>query len=261
MTEQVVSLRDVWVRYGTMPVLEAIDVDVTRGDFLAVVGPNGSGKTTLLKVVLGLITPDRGQVSVLGTTPREARGRVGYVAQYADFDREFPVSVLDVVRMGQLGTRRFGSLFSRRRDRHAHQALEQVGVQDLAKRAIGELSGGQMQRVLIARALAVEPELLILDEPTASVDSHGAEEFYRLLGELTDRMTVIVVSHDIGGISSHVRSIICVNRRAVGGQSDHLTQEMLETVYDCPVDLLAHMARHRFPVSIPGSDQTEEDSA
>jgi zinc transport system ATP-binding protein len=240
-----VELHDVWFAYGDLPVLEGIDLVIEARDYLAILGPNGSGKTTLLRLLLGLLRPSRGSVRVLGVSPQLARGRVGYVPQRVRFDLDFPIRVSDVVRMGRLRSdrmlRRPGPA-----DREAvERALATVEIADLAERPIGALSGGQLQRVLIARALAVEPELLLLDEPTASLDERFGHGVWELLEQLSRDMTVVLISHDVGAISRYVRSVACLNRKLFTHPSRELTPEILEATYGCPVDLIAHGHPHR----------------
>lgn len=240
-----VELRGVDFSFGRTVVLEDVDLTVRRGEFLGVLGPNGAGKTTLLRILLGLLEPDAGEVRVLGTTPREARGRVGYVPQFARFDREMPVRVEDVVLMGRLHARRFGPRWRAEDREAARRAMAVVELGDLAERPVGSLSGGQLQRSLIARALAMEPELLLLDEPTASVDTPVGRELYRTLSELTDRMTVILVTHDVGVLSREVESVACLNRRLYYHGDEELTPELLEKTYGREVDLVSHASGHR----------------
>jgi zinc transport system ATP-binding protein len=240
-----IELRDVWFSYGDLPVLEGVDLRVEARDYLAILGPNGGGKTTLLRIVLGLLRPARGAVSVLGTTPAGARGRVGYVPQRVQFDLGFPIRVAEVVLMGRLRRERMLRPLSARDREVAERALATVDGSDLAERPIGALSGGQLQRVLIARALALEPELLLLDEPTASLDERVGTGVWELLAALSERMAVVVISHDIGAISRHVRGVACLNRRLHAHPSRELTPEILEATYGCPVDLIAHGHPHR----------------
>lgn len=237
-----VDLHGVSVTLGRQLVLDDVDMRVPMGDYVALIGPNGGGKTTLLRVILGLIRPDRGEVRIFGSSPDDARGRVSYVPQYARFDLGFPIRVLDVVQAGQLGGRRLPRAEARAK---AMTILEQLEIGDLAGHAIGALSGGQLQRVLIARALAVEPELLILDEPTASLDVQSAEAFYELLQTLAERMTVLLTSHDVTGLSTRVKSIACLNRHLFFHPSGEVTSEMLAEVYGCDVDIVAHGVPHR----------------
>lgn len=239
-----IEIRGVDVRFGATTALEAIDLTVAEGDYLGIIGPNAGGKTTLLKVMLGLIEPDRGEVRVFGRPPRESRGLIGYVPQYARFDNDFPISVADTVGMGRLGLRTRGA--SRARDREAvRQALDTVELSDVADVRVGRLSGGQIQRALIARALASEPRVLLLDEPTASLDTHIGRSVYDLLGRLADEIPIVLVSHDIGVISRKVRTIACLNARLHYHHTRELTPEMVEAAYGCPVDLVAHGVPHR----------------
>lgn len=243
--EPAIEIRDVSLSFGAVPVLEGVELEVPRGTLLGIIGPNGAGKTTLLRLVLGLVDPDRGSVRVLGRRPREARGEVGYVPQFARFDPDFPVRVREVVLMGRLGNPR-GLLGYTDRDREAaRRAMGWMELEELAQRQVGELSGGQLQRTLIARALAMEPELLLLDEPTSSVDTRMGDNLYDMLHRLTDRMTVVLVSHDIGVIGREVESVACLNRRLYYHGSEELSQEVLEAAYGGRVDRVTHRHGHR----------------
>ncbi len=236
------ELEGVSVRLRGRLVLEEVSLRIGARDYLALLGPNGGGKTTLLRVILGLAKPDHGSVRVLGTTPRRALGRVGYVPQYFRFDPDFPIHVRDVVLMGTLGRHWRPTA----RDREAAEAvLSRVELSALGDRPIGQLSGGQLQRVLIARALVQRPALLLLDEPTASLDERIGRSIWELFEELTQEMAVVVVSHDIGAISRYVRGVVCLNRRLHVHPERELTSEVLEAAYGCPVDLLAHGHPHR----------------
>lgn len=240
MTSHAIEIRDLWMWRGGRPLLEGVDLCVEEGEYLAILGPNGSGKTTLLKVVLGLLEPDRGDVRVLGRSPRKARPDVGYVPQVATFDRSFPVRVRDVVQMGRPGAwRRIGP--AGRRDRERVEALlERLEIGGLARRPVGALSGGQLQRVLIARALAREPRLLLLDEPTSSLDDRVEQSLWQLFAELSERLTVVLVTHDIGAVSERVRSVACLNRVLHRHASGELTPEILEATYGTPVRTVIH---------------------
>jgi zinc transport system ATP-binding protein len=236
----VVELRDVTLSRRGHVVLEDVTLTVERNDYLAVLGPNGSGKTTLLLVVLGVLEPDRGTVRVLGRSPSEAHGRIGYVPQTAGFDRDFPIRVSEVALMGRLGRRGTGRRLGREDLDRAHAMLERMEVAHLARRPIGALSGGELQRVLIARALATEPELLLLDEPTSGLDEPMEARLWQLLGELTREMAVMLVSHDVGAISRHVQRVACLNRRLFVHAASELTGEVLERIYGQPLTLLDH---------------------
>jgi len=240
MERTVVELRDVWVRYGDVPVLEGIDLSVAEHDFLGVIGPNGGGKSTLLKVILGLVTPERGQVEVLGCPPTRMRGAVGYVAQRPEFSRDFPASVWDVALMGRTATRGLLRRYDADDRAAAEDALERVGMWPFRDKQIGSLSGGEMQRVFIARALVGKPEILLLDEPLASIDPAMQADFYELLQALRSSLTIVMVSHDIGAVSVHVNTIACLNRRLFCHGAQELTPEILEATYQCPVQFIAH---------------------
>jgi zinc transport system ATP-binding protein len=231
--------------YGGNPVLEGVNLTLDGLEFAAVVGPNGGGKTTLLKLILGLLSPDAGRVRVFGQSPREARARIGYMPQHAQVDLSFPVSVLDVVLMGRLGKSGGGWGGYGPRDRAAAaQALERVGLAGLAGRPFRALSGGQRQRTLIARALAGEPELLLLDEPTANVDVVGEREVFDLLAELNGCIPILVVSHDLGFVSPYVGQVVCVNRRVFTHPTSEVTGEVIREIYGREVRMVRHDHKH-----------------
>jgi len=246
---EVISVQHLWASYDGEPVLEDINLSVEKLDFIGLIGPNGGGKTTLLKILLGLHAPTRGEVQIMGKSVKEGRRYVGYVPQSVEFDRDFPISVWDVARMGRLGRRRLLQRYTPADDEIVAHVLRSVGMLDLRERPIGALSGGQRQRVYIARALSTEPEILFLDEPMASVDPQASTSVYEVLRELNERITILLVSHDMNGISSHVKAVGCLNRRLFYHGEKQITPEMLEDGYQCPIDLIAHGISHRvFPV-------------
>ena len=247
MTGQaVIELEDVWAGYESDRVLEAVNFRMEAGDYVGLIGPNGGGKTTLIKVILGLIKPERGVVRVMGVSPEKGRHFIGYVHQIQQNDKEFPIKVWDVVSMGRLKTNPLSNLFLSETDKAViERSLRQMDILDLAKRSINELSGGQRQRVTIARALATEPKILLLDEPTSSVDSRSSSQMYDLLAELNRTISILLISHDLTAISTYVKTIGCVNRRLVYNGQKEITNEMLSSAYECPVDLVAHGIPHR----------------
>lgn len=245
MVAYAIEFEDVWFSYERSTVLREVSFSLEQGEFLGIIGPNGGGKTTLLKLMLGILKPDRGRIRILGQAPHDANHRVGYVPQGTDFNRNFPVSVLDVALMGRMSTSRIGRRYSREDREKVKEGLEKVGMWGYRNRSIGKLSGGQKQRVFIARALATNPEILFLDEPTASIDSEFKTDLYDFLKELNKEVTIVVISHDIGIISAHMKSIACVNNRFVFHPGAEITQEMLDMAYQCPVDLIAHGLPHR----------------
>jgi zinc transport system ATP-binding protein len=235
-----ITCRDLTFGYDGKPVLNNVNISIPDGDFVCVVGPNGSGKTTLLKIALGLLKPTVGSIEVFGRQPDHSRGRIGYVPQHPRLDPLFPVSSMDVVLMGRLGkTRSFGAWRTADRD-FAVQALDEVGLADQAGRHFASLSGGQKQRVLIARALAGEPDLLLLDEPTAGLDAHIEEGFYRLLQELNQRLTIVLVSHDLGFVSGFVRSVVCVGQDVVVHPTSEITGQVIADLYGSDMRLVRH---------------------
>jgi zinc transport system ATP-binding protein len=245
VSEHIVEIHQLDFSFNGQPVLQGVELELRKGDFMAMIGPNGGGKTTLLKLILGLLRPDRGVITVLGGEPRQMSHRVGYVPQDIHINKGFPISALDVVRMGRLrpgiGKRRHPG-----QDRRAaFDSLDRMGMAGHADRRIGDLSGGQIQRVFVARALVTRPELLLLDEPTASIDKQGQQAFYQMLETLNREVTIILVSHDLMAVSTHVKSVACVNRRCHYHDQAELTGEMVDDMYSCPVDLIAHGVPHR----------------
>jgi len=236
----IISCRDLCFGYGGEPLLTKVNITIPDGDFVCVVGPNGSGKTTLLKLALGLLQPTSGRITVFGHSPRQSSGQIGYVPQHPRLDPLFPVSALDVTLMGRLGRTR--ALFGwRGQDKErARQALAEVGMNDHADQHYAALSGGQKQRVLIARALVGDPELLLLDEPTAGLDAHVEEGFYRLLEELNKRLTIVLVSHDLGFVSGFVKSVVCVGREVLVHPTSEITGEIIADLYGSDMRLVRH---------------------
>jgi zinc transport system ATP-binding protein len=236
----VVKLENIWAQYNGEPVLEDINLSIGQEDFLGVIGPNGGGKTTLLKIILGLISPSHGKVSVLGKSPQKSRTSIGYVPQTTTFDRNFPINIRDVVLMGRYSSTGLFKHYQKSDNEAAQKALETVNIANLKNRQIGKLSGGEQQRAFIARALVAQPKLLLLDEPTASVDPAMQTEFYELLNRLKKQMAIVLVSHDISAVSVYVDKIACLNRQLYYHGSKEISPEILEATYKCPVQMIAH---------------------
>jgi zinc transport system ATP-binding protein len=243
--EELIRLEDVWVHYDNVAILEAVNLSIKRDDFLGIIGPNGGGKTTLLKVILGLVKPTSGKVTVLGGTPQRNRKFIGYVAQNSLFDHDFPISVLEVVLMGRYGKVGLVKRFSEDDKKAALKALQTVEMINYKDKQIGRLSGGEQQRVLIARALVAEPKMLLLDEPTTGVDMPMQTEFYELLAGLKYSMSIVLVSHDISAVSIYVDKIACLNHQLYYHGSKEVGPEVLEATYKCPVQMIAHGIPHR----------------
>ena len=238
-------MKNIGFAYNGTDVLRGVTLTVQNGEFLAVIGPNGGGKTTLLKIILGMLKPSGGEIRVLGKDPVLARPQIGYVPQRSAYDRQFPITVRDTVLMGRLGRGRSGRVFSDE-DRHeAVQALAAVGMEAYQDRQIGRLSEGQRQRVFVARALASKPRLLLMDEPTASVDTAMQAGIYELLCQIKQNLTIVMVTHDIGVIASYVDKIACLSGEMFYHDSKEIDEKDLEKMYGCPVELIAHGVPHR----------------
>lgn len=230
--------------YDRQLVLRGVDLTIEQHDFAVLLGPNGGGKSTLLKILAGILPVRSGQVKVMGSPPQDHLHSLGYVPQEVHVRQGFPVSALEVVMMGLMSPAcRFG--FSRKERKQALAALELVGMADQALAHMPQLSGGQRQRVLIARALAGEPKLLLLDEPVSSVDQNWQSKFFDLMALLNKSATILMVSHDLSVLSSHVKSVVCVNRQVFYHPQPEITSDMLAQTYCCPVELVAHGLPHR----------------
>lgn len=261
MKEIVIEIQNLSAGYNNTRIIENINLEINQGDFFSIIGPNGGGKSTLLKAILGLIPIYKGSIKIFNKTPRQGRKYIGYVPQYAEFDNQFPISVWDVVLMGRRNVRGIHPFYTVEDKKHAKHALETVEMKPYAHRHISELSGGQRQRVFIARALASQPKILLLDEPTASVDKDIKESIYHFLKDLNKKMTIVFVTHDIGVLSTFIGRISCLNRYLFMHDDDRvLSKEMLEAAYSCPVELIAHGVPHRVLDEHSPKKKEKEDS-
>ncbi|RSD27467.1 metal ABC transporter ATP-binding protein [Mesobacillus subterraneus] len=251
--DYIVQVEDLYYRYDKENVLENINISIQKGSFLAIVGPNGSGKSTLLKLMLGLIKPQKGSISLFGQDISRFREqhKIGFVSQKANsFNTGFPATVFEVVASGL--TKKLGLFQFLRKSDHEKikQAIESVGMEQFLDRNIGELSGGQQQRVFIARALVSEPELLILDEPTVGVDAKNVNSFYEMLDSLNKEkgITLLLVTHDIGTISDKVTNVACLNKNMhFHGSAEEFEQLKINEVseiYGHDVHVLTHDHHH-----------------
>lgn len=236
--EQLVCLKDVFVGYSAnKAVLRNINFEVHSNDFIGIIGPNGGGKSTLLKVILGQLQPQKGSISYKWGD--NSLQHMGYLPQFSSIDKVFPIRVLDVVLSGLMGKKRIFSRYTHNDKNSALELLEFVNLAKFAYRPIGQLSGGQIQRVFLCRAIINQPAILILDEPNTYVDKHFEGELYELLKKLNKKMAILLVSHDIGIISTIVKTIACVNEELHYHQTNKISPEILET-YNCPIELITH---------------------
>lgn len=233
----ILEIKNMNVSYDGIRVLENVNFRVLEGDFLGVIGPNGGGKTTLLKAILGLVKPDTGTIRFNFKNPND--NAIGYLPQINQVDKKFPITVLDVVRSGKIEKKIRFSFKVNPNIAKALALLREMGIENIKDKAIGELSGGQMQRVFLCRALMSDPELLILDEPGNFVDNNFESELYQKLRELNKQMAIMLVSHDIGTISQYVKTIACVNLRLHYHPSNKISTEQLAS-YNCPLQIITH---------------------
>ncbi len=244
-THNAIHIENLNVSYRYTPALSDVCLDVAPGEFLGIIGPNGGGKTTLLKAILGLVPVSSGKISIFGDG-KSPPSDIGYVPQFSVVDRSFPISVREVVMTAFLkGPLHPFLRYSEKDRKKADELLVKVGIKELSDRQISELSGGEFQRLLIARALATDPKILLLDEPTASVDPSSRQRIFDLLAELNKTVTILLVTHDMMAISSQVRSIACLNRTLIYHGDPELTEETVNQMYGCPVELIAHGVPHR----------------
>ena len=225
--EPLVCFKQVSLSYGRNQVLHNADFDIDAGDPLCVVGPNGGGKTTLLKLILGLLKPDSGSITVLGTSATKARSQVGYMPQVLHFDPKFPITVEEVIGMGLLSSQ-FRGLGN---PATIQEAMDAVGIQHRANKQFSTLSGGQKQRALIARAMVSKPALLLLDEPTANLDLTLEDKLLETLLQFHPGMKIIMVSHDLGFVSGAVKQVLCVNKHVHTHPTESISAELIEELY------------------------------
>lgn len=237
IVKPLIHLNKISFSYSGTPVLENVDLKIHENDFIGVIGPNGGGKTTLLKLILGLLSPATGKIYFREDLPRHKRP-IGYLPQVKHLDRKFPITVLDVVRSGSM-MRPYPFKSHAEEKREAMRLLDETGISQIYNKAIGELSGGQMQRAFLCRALISDPKVLILDEPDSFVDTHFEGELYDRLKSLNEKMAIVLVSHDVGTISMYVKTIACVNKTLHYHPSNQITMEDL-AVYNCPLQIITH---------------------
>jgi zinc transport system ATP-binding protein len=239
MTEKILSIESVSAGYDDEIVISDVNLEVYSNDFIGVIGPNGGGKTTLLKTILGLVEPAKGSVNFFGKGKKVNQILIGYLPQLNQIDKKFPITVIDVVLSGLMSKESIFSRYGREQKLKAYETLDKMGILGLKKKPIGELSGGQLQRVFLSRAIISSPVLLLLDEPSTYVDSKFENDFYEILNELNKEMAILIVSHDVGTITWYVKTIACVNRSLHYHPSNIITEQQLAS-YNCPIQIITH---------------------
>ena len=238
--EKLIELEHITAGYDNKIVLKDVSLTVWENDFLGIIGPNGGGKTTLLKVILGLITPKQGEISFYQHGEKVKQLKIGYLPQMSLIDRKFPISVIEVIASGLASDKPFLHSYTAEQKIQINETIEKMGLGDLRNRSIAELSGGQLQRVLLGRSMVSHPQILILDEPNSYVDKRFESKFYPLLQEVNKESTVILVSHDIGTVLSQVKNIACVNEDLHYHSGTNVSADWLNQKYACPFELIGH---------------------
>ena len=237
---KLIETQNITVSYDVKTVLRDISLTIWTNDFLGVIGPNGGGKTTLLKAILGLLQPSQGHIIFYEDDQPVHSLKIGYLPQINQLDKYFPISVSEVISSGLMGEKKSWRKYSNKQKQRITETLDLMGMSEKAGRPIGELSGGELQRVLLGRAIVSHPHVLILDEPNTYVDKFFESRLFKLLEELNEDMAIILVSHDIGTIVPLVKNIACVNETLHYHAGNMLTGEWLEQVYHCPIELIGH---------------------
>ena len=237
--DSLVEIRNLSAGYGQNIVLREVNLSIQPFDFVGVIGPNGGGKTTLLKALLGLLSPISGEINFSEAMTEGNSHRIGYLPQINNIDRKFPVTVFDVVRSGLMSRKRLTGRYNSEDNDRANDLMSEMGISGIRMKAIGELSGGQIQRALLCRALVNSPKLLILDEPNTYVDNRFERELYEKLKVLNEKLAILLVSHDLGTISTYVKSYACVNGSLHYHSGNKVTPELLKS-YECPIQITSH---------------------
>ena len=235
-----IEIKELNFSFESLLILENINMVIEQGDFAGLVGPNGGGKTTLLTLILGLYKAQSGKISIFGQPLKNQRKLIGYVPQYANFNSDFPISVQDTVLQGRLGISRCFGGYCQKDKVIAQKVMQETEIHNLAQRSIQSLSGGQMQRVLVARALSAEPEILLLDEPTANIDQRAEKDIFDLFKTINQRMTILIISHDIGFVSDYINKVFCLNKTLVCHDSSPVTSDTIHTLYGGHISEVHH---------------------
>lgn len=241
--KKLIKIKDLTVKYDDYTAIENVNFSIEENKFITIIGPNGGGKTTLIKAILGFIKPNKGEII------KSSGLKIGYVPQKNSFEQEFPISVSQVILSGDLKNKM--QLLHRYKAKswdRLNDTLKHLDIIDLKDQQINELSGGQLQKVLLGRAIISNPNLLILDEPFSNIDTNSTNKYFQLLKKLSSDMAILMISHDIGIITSFTDDVVCMNKTAHYHHGSHLTNKQLQETYSCPVELIGHGIPHRiFP--------------
>ncbi len=236
----IIKIENMSAGYEKKTVLQNINLEITEKDFLGIIGPNGGGKTTLMKVILGLLEPTEGKITYYDNGILTERQEIGYLPQYNSIDKKFPISVYEVILSGLNRQKNLFRRFTKEHHERVKETISMMGLEGMENKPIGQLSGGQMQRALLGRAIVSDPKAIILDEPNTYIDKRFEARLYSLLEEINKERTIILVSHDIGSVLQNVKSIACVNGTLDYHPQSEVSAEWIEEKLQCPIELLGH---------------------
>ena len=240
MNNRIIKIENLSAGYENKTVLHDINLEVAEKDFLGIIGPNGGGKTTLMKVILGLLEPTEGKITYYDNGTPTERLEIGYLPQYNSIDKKFPISVYEVILSGLNRQKNLFRRFTKQHHERVKETISMMGLEGMENKPIGQLSGGQMQRALLGRAIVSDPKAIILDEPNTYIDKRFEARLYSLLEEINKERTIILVSHDIGSVLQNVKSIACVNGTLDYHPQSEVSAEWIEEKLQCPIELLGH---------------------
>jgi zinc transport system ATP-binding protein len=235
-----IEIKNLYAGYNGKAVIKDVSLNIYENDFLGIIGPNGGGKTTLVKIILGLLCPQKGEINYYHNEQKVKEIRMGYLPQYNMIDKKFPISVYEVILSGLSRDKSFLKPYNDSQHAHAKNTIHRMGLDGLENRPIGSLSGGQLQRVLLGRALVSKPEVLVLDEPNTYIDKKFEAHLYKILEEINNECAIILVSHDIGTVVQNVKSIACVNETLHYHPDPGISGEWINEHFGCPIELVGH---------------------
>ncbi len=244
-SKNILKIENLNFSYKNKKILENINLEINEGDFMALLGPNGGGKTTLIKLILGLLKPDSGTIKLFNDDIKKNIKRVSFVPQINEIKTDFPIRAIDVVLMGRLRFKGFFKKYNKEDYELVQNMLDKLGLANFAYSNISKLSGGQLQRIFVARALVSNAEFLILDEPTSNVDSQNEKNIIDLLYHLKELKAVLIVTHDVGVVANVINKVACLNKNLISHDEPYLTKDMIEKTYHCPIELIGHGLPHR----------------